>query len=148
MKTRKVLSLLLTLCMIVSLFTGFTAAQAEETGTETTYEAKVVFDPETSGRIFRAYVKSDAGRDFDTTNDRNKDFESNWKKYDTTAGGMAIREYADYDEISDWAEAAIAWANAEGLITGRTDTAIVPRGDATRAEVATILMRFMQKFVK
>ena len=73
---------------------------------------------------------------------------SAWKKYDTTAGGMAIREYADYDEISDWAEAAIAWANAEGLITGRTDTAIVPRGNATRAEVATILMRFMQKFVK
>ena len=71
-----------------------------------------------------------------------------WKQYDTTAGGMALLEYADYAEISGWATAALEWANAEGLILGRTETTIVPQGDATRAEVATILMRFIEKFVK
>ncbi len=71
-----------------------------------------------------------------------------WKQYDTTAGGMALREYADYAEISGWATAALEWANAEGLILGRTETTIVPQGDATRAEVATILMRFIEKFTK
>ena len=71
-----------------------------------------------------------------------------WKQYDTTAGGMALREYADYAEISGWATAALEWANAEGLILGRTETTIVPQGDATRAEVATILMRFIEKFAK
>jgi hypothetical protein len=36
------------------------------------------------------------------------------------------------------------WANAEGLITGRSETTLVPKGSATRAETATILMRFQE----
>ncbi len=70
-----------------------------------------------------------------------------WKQYDTTAD-KSLSDYADYAEISGWATAALEWANAEGLILGRTETTIVPQGDATRAEVATILMRFIEKFAK
>ncbi len=70
-----------------------------------------------------------------------------WKQYDTTSG-KSLSDYADYAEISGWATAALEWANAEGLILGRTETTIVPQGDATRAEVATILMRFIEKFAK
>ncbi len=36
------------------------------------------------------------------------------------------------------------WANAEGLITGRTTAALVPSGNATRAETAAIFMRFIE----
>lgn len=67
-----------------------------------------------------------------------------YKKYDTTVAGMSVKEYADYEAISEWALEAMAWANAEGLITGRTASTIVPSGTATRAEAATILMRFLE----
>lgn len=65
--------------------------------------------------------------------------------YDATAGGMAIREYVDYDQISGFASQALAWANAAGLIQGYTsDSTIRPHGSATRAQVAVILQRFSQ----
>lgn len=70
-----------------------------------------------------------------------------WRQYETTAG-KSLSDYADYAEISGWATAALEWANAEGLILGRTETTIVPQGDATRAEVATILMRFIEKLAE
>ncbi|MDR0445489.1 MAG: S-layer homology domain-containing protein [Oscillospiraceae bacterium] len=36
------------------------------------------------------------------------------------------------------------WANAAGLITGRTETTLAPKGTASRAEAATLLQRYMQ----
>lgn len=38
---------------------------------------------------------------------------------------------------------ALSWANAKGLITGMTSETIVPQGDATRAQLAAILERFL-----
>ena len=69
------------------------------------------------------------------------------KGYDTTRGGMAIREYADYESISGYARDAMAWANANGLITGDAGM-LNPHGLATRAQVATILMRFIQNIAR
>ena len=43
---------------------------------------------------------------------------------------------------------ATAWANSEGLITGVTDTTLNPKGTATRAQVATVLMRFCENAAK
>ena len=59
------------------------------------------------------------------------------KGYDTAVGGMSLAEYTDADQISSYATTAMQWANENGLITGRTDTTLVPQGTATRAEVAT-----------
>lgn len=56
--------------------------------------------------------------------------------------GNVLSGYTDRDEVSPWALAALEWANAEGLITGRTGETIVPGGTATRAEAAAILMGF------
>ena len=67
-----------------------------------------------------------------------------YKGYDTAAGGMAIREYADYEEISQYAITAMAWANGEGLVTGTSAATLSPKGSATRAQVATIFQRFME----
>ncbi|MDR3294502.1 MAG: carboxypeptidase regulatory-like domain-containing protein [Clostridiales Family XIII bacterium] len=78
---------------------------------------------------------------------------------DTAA--MPELSFADSDRVSDWAREAMAWASAKGLITGKPATSIVtpqeehqlspegsnlldPQGNATRAEVATILMRFLE----
>ena len=38
----------------------------------------------------------------------------------------------------------MAWANAEGLITGKNGNRLDPRGSTTRAEAAAILMRFIE----
>ena len=64
--------------------------------------------------------------------------------YDTTQGGMAIREYADYDQISDFAREALDWAVSAGIINGTSATTLSPSGSATRAQVAVILMRFCE----
>lgn len=64
-------------------------------------------------------------------------------KYDTTAAGMAIREFSDYDQIASYATEGLGWANAAGLVKG-TDGKINPEGTAQRCQVAVILSRFCQ----
>ena len=49
------------------------------------------------------------------------------------------------DQPSAWAEEAMSWAVAEGLITGVTNDQLQPQGNATRAQVAAILQRFLDK---
>ncbi len=65
------------------------------------------------------------------------------KGYDTTQGGMAVREYEDYETISSWAREAMQWAVNSKLINGKTETTVNPLDNATRAEAATIIMRFL-----
>lgn len=50
--------------------------------------------------------------------------------------------YEDADSISSWAVTYLSWANAKGLINGRTATTLVPGGTALRGELATILVRY------
>ena len=69
------------------------------------------------------------------------------KNYDVT-GTAKLDGYTDAASISDYALTAMQWANAEKLIQGVTDTTIVPQGNATRAQVATILMRFIENVAK
>lgn len=66
-----------------------------------------------------------------------------FKGYDVT-GSADLGAYTDAAQISAYATAAMQWANAEGLINGDSATTINPQGNATRAEAATILMRFCQ----
>jgi hypothetical protein len=56
--------------------------------------------------------------------------------------------FDDADKVSDWAQDTMAWAVAVGLVQGRTDTTLAPDGNATRAEAATLLMRFIENVVK
>jgi len=72
---------------------------------------------------------------------------ASYKGYDVTATAN-LSAYTDEEEISNWAKEAMNWANAEGLITGRTKTTLVPGGTATRAEVASILKRFVESFME
>ncbi|MDR0380402.1 MAG: S-layer homology domain-containing protein [Oscillospiraceae bacterium] len=52
--------------------------------------------------------------------------------------------YADADKISDWAQDAVRWANAEGLLRGRSGTRLAADEAATRAEAAMLFMRFAE----
>ena len=65
--------------------------------------------------------------------------------YDTTQGGMAIREYADYEQISDFALEALDWAVSAGIINGTSATTLSPKGTATRAQAAVMLQRFCEQ---
>ncbi|MGI6751577.1 MAG: S-layer homology domain-containing protein [Anaerovoracaceae bacterium] len=55
-----------------------------------------------------------------------------------------LERFEDSKEISDWAMDAMSWANAEELIQGDGKN-LTPRGNATRAQVAAILYRFVKK---
>ena len=66
-----------------------------------------------------------------------------YSKLDTSAKGD-LSKFADGDQIAAWASDAMAWAVGAGLISGKTANVIDPTGTATRAEVATILMRFTE----
>ena len=48
------------------------------------------------------------------------------------------------DAPSPWAESVMQWAVAEGLLNGVSDNALQPQGQATRAQVAAILQRFLE----
>jgi len=64
----------------------------------------------------------------------------------SVSADASLDHFVDAYRTSDWAEDAKLWANYNDLITGRTTTTIVPGGTASRAEAATILMRFIQNF--
>ena len=55
-----------------------------------------------------------------------------------------LSTFSDGDQVSDWAQYAMKWAVAEGLISG-SNNALNPLGTASRAEVAQILMNYFNK---
>ncbi len=71
-----------------------------------------------------------------------------FKGYDTTQGGMAVREFSDYENISDYARPAMAWAVNAGIMGGMDNGTLMPQGKATRAEAATMLMNFCENIVE
>lgn len=56
----------------------------------------------------------------------------------------ALDAYTDGVQVSAYARQAMAWAVQEGLLTGTTSTTLEPQEQATRAQVAAILQRFIQ----
>ena len=61
-------------------------------------------------------------------------------------GGLSA--FADGAEVSVWAQQAMSWAVSLGLINGVDSDRLDPKGQATRAQTATILMRFAQSETK
>ena len=67
------------------------------------------------------------------------------KGYDVSIGESTnILSYADFASISEYAIPAMQWACGSGIVTGVTDTTLVPQGTATRAQCAAMLMRFVE----
>ena len=65
-----------------------------------------------------------------------------YAEIESEGDASALDAFTDADSVSDWATDAMAWAVSKGIITGMTDTTLEPKGNATRAQVATILMRY------
>lgn len=66
-----------------------------------------------------------------------------YKGYDVTASAD-LSTFADSASVSAWAQPAMQWAVAEGYISGMGDNQLAPQGTATRAEIASVIMRFME----
>lgn len=67
------------------------------------------------------------------------------KGYDTSVGeNTNILSYTDALEISEYAIPAMQWACGAGIMEGDAGY-LTPQGDATRAQVATMLMRWMEQ---
>ena len=61
-----------------------------------------------------------------------------------TGAEDVLAQYADADSIQAYAREAMAWAVTAGLFQGDPDNNLNPRVNATRAEVATLIMRFAE----
>lgn len=59
-----------------------------------------------------------------------------------TSARADLSKYTDAGQISSWAKDAVSWAAASGIMTGTSATTLSPRSNATRAQVAQIMMRF------
>ena len=67
------------------------------------------------------------------------------KGYDVSIGESTnILSYADFASISEYAIPAMQWACGSGIVTGVTESTLVPQGTATRAQCAAMLMRFIE----
>lgn len=70
-----------------------------------------------------------------------------YKGYDLTAAGD-LSQFPDSESVADWAETAMSWANGNELINGHDDGTIDAAGIGTRAQAASILMKFDQNLVE
>ena len=70
-----------------------------------------------------------------------------YKGYDLSAKGD-LTQFPDGDSVQAWALPAMTWANGNGLINGHDDGTLEPGGTTTRAQAASILMRFDQNVVE
>ena len=59
------------------------------------------------------------------------------------ADSANIQSYSDFNTISEYAVKPLSWAADTGLIKGRSDTTLNPKDNATRAEIAAVLHRFL-----
>jgi len=68
-----------------------------------------------------------------------------WSGIDVSVGeNTNILSFNDAFDVSEWAIPAFRWACGSGVIGGKPGSLLDPKGDATRAEVATMLMRFLE----
>ena len=70
---------------------------------------------------------------------------ADYKGYDLTVKGNPDT-FKDADKITDYAKTAMQWAVGSGLVKGKSGNLLDPQGTATRAEIAAMLHRFIEKY--
>ena len=68
-----------------------------------------------------------------------------YKGYDLTVKGN-LDKFKDADKVTDYAKMAMQWAVSSGLVKGKSGNLLDPQGTATRAEIAAMLHRFIEKY--
>ena len=65
------------------------------------------------------------------------------KKYGSAEITGDLSAFSDSSSVSDWATDAMGWSVGEGIISGFEDASLRPRGEVTRAQLASILKRYL-----
>lgn len=120
---------------------GFTDVEAEKW-----YTDAVTWTAENG--IFAGYGKDKFGPDDPITREQLAAIfyrYADYKDYDLTAKGI-LDTFKDADKITDYAKTAMQWAVSSGLVKGKSGNLLDPQGTATRAEIAAMLHRFIEKY--
>ena len=70
---------------------------------------------------------------------------ADYKGYDLTVKGN-LDKFKDADKITDYAKTAMQWAVGSGFMKGKSGNLLDSQGTATRAEIAAMLHRFIEKY--
>ena len=98
--------------------------------------------------IFAGYSKDKFGPDDPITREQLAAIfyrYADYKGYDLTVKGN-LDKFKDADKITDYAKTAMQWAVGSGLVKGKSGNLLDPQGTATRAEIAAMLHRFIEKY--
>ena len=98
--------------------------------------------------IFAGYSKDKFGPDDPITREQLAAIfyrYADYKGYDLTVKGD-LDKFKDADKITDYAKTAMQWAVGSGLVKGKSGNLLDPQGTATRAEIAAMLHRFIEKY--
>ena len=101
----------------------------------------------TENGIFAGYSKDKFGPDDPITREQLTAIfyrYADYKGYKLTVTGN-LDKFEDADKITDYAKTVMQWAVGNGLIKGKAETLLDPQGTATRAEIAAMLHRFVEK---
>ena len=97
--------------------------------------------------IFAGYSKEKFGPDDPITREQLTAIfyrYADYKGYKLTVTGN-LDKFEDADKITDYAKTVMQWAVGNGLIKGKAENLLDPQGTATRAEIAAMLHRFVEK---
>ncbi|WP_297232664.1 exo-alpha-sialidase [uncultured Flavonifractor sp.] len=122
----------MTRAMIVTVLARYDGV--DTTGGNTWYEA---------GAAWAVTNGVSDGTNLDGTVSREQLVTMLWRLVGSPVLEKDLTGYPDTDEVSDWAIRAMVWAVENGILTGNGAGELNSQGTATRAEVATMLMRFV-----
>lgn len=71
-------------------------------------------------------------------------YETSYLEHSLPEGAATLTAFTDGNTVSGWAKEAVLWAVDAGILSGRNDGTLDPKGPATRAEVCTVLQRFLK----
>ena len=63
----------------------------------------------------------------------------------TVENSNALDQFSDGEKVADWSKEAMIWAVENGIVEGMDDGTLYPQGTSTRAQVATVLQRFLSE---
>ena len=98
--------------------------------------------------IFAGYGKDKFGPDDSITREQLAAIfyrYADYKGYNLTVKGN-LDKFKDADKVTDYAKTAMQWAVGSGLMKGKSGNLLDPQGTATRAEIAAMLHRFIEKY--
>ena len=70
-----------------------------------------------------------------------------WRYAGSPDSSHGLSHFVDEDQISNYARVALAWANENGIINGKGNNILDPKGNATRAQVAQMLKNFIENIM-